>query len=92
MGISDAGSVGTTIRNVSVIDAARGLQLAKEPVNAGIPATSMMTTNTLVAGFQSVAFFAGGETVWMFDHCAAVGGYPSAANVFNPDDPDASRR
>jgi hypothetical protein len=86
LGISDAGSVGTKIDKVSVIDAARGVSVIKEPQNFAIPA-SMATTNTLVSGFQSVAFFADVNLKsWDFAHCAVAGGYDATLD-FEPDDP-----
>jgi hypothetical protein len=87
VGVSDAGSVGTHIDQLSTINAARGVAISKEPQNGGLLA-SATTTNTLVAGFQSVAFGAAFEATWGFDHCAASGGYDQAADyVTNPVDP-----
>ena len=84
IGVSDAGSVATTIDAFSVIGAARGVALIRELQNKGVQATSA-TSNLLVTKFQSVAFEAGDESDWKCDHCAALGGYPTAA-IFRPDD------
>jgi hypothetical protein len=82
-GISDAGSVRTGIRGLSVINAARGVALVKEPQNAGLQATAD-TINALVVGFQAVAFQEDGEFKWSFDHCATVGGNSSMADYVPP--------
>jgi hypothetical protein len=83
-GVSDAGSVDTRIHELSVINAARGVALVKEPQNAGLQATSM-TTNALVVGFQAVAFQAGGETGWSWSNCATMGGNTSMADYVPPE-------
>jgi hypothetical protein len=88
MGISDAGSVETHIHDVSIIRAARGISLSEEPQNQAVPTSSLTTTNTLVADFQSTAFAVAiaSEMTWGFDHCAAAGGYTVTAD-YAPDDP-----
>jgi hypothetical protein len=88
MGISDAGSVETRIHDVSIIRAARGISLSEEPQNQAVPSSSLTTTNTLVADFQSTAFAVAiaSEMTWGFDHCAAAGGYTVTAE-YAPDDP-----
>jgi hypothetical protein len=85
LGVSDAGSVGTRIHELSIIDAARGESISKEPQNKALQAGST-TINTLVAGYQSVAFYQAGQMTWGFDHCAAVGGYDPTTS-YEPDDP-----
>jgi hypothetical protein len=87
MGISDAGSEGTHIHEVSVLGAARGISLDREPQNNAVPTSAKTTTNTLVAQFQSTAFFANTNLIagWGFDHCDAAGGYPGGS-PYAPDD------
>jgi hypothetical protein len=85
IGVWDAGSVNTRIHELSIIDTARGVALIREPQNIGLQATAT-AVNTLVAGFQSVAFAAMDQMQWGFDHCDAAGGYAAAAN-YVPDDP-----
>jgi hypothetical protein len=85
LGVSDAGSVGTRIHELTIIDAARGESISKEPQNNALQATSQ-TFNTLVTGYQSVAFYQAGQMTWGFDHCAASVGY-DPATAYEPDDP-----
>jgi hypothetical protein len=86
MGVSDAGSVGTLVNQLSIIDSARGVFISKEPQNNAIsPMTTV--TNTLVFGYQSVGFQAPtGQPNWIVSHCEAKGGYQTGTD-FNPDDP-----
>ncbi|HEX4404024.1 MAG TPA: hypothetical protein VH560_04300, partial [Polyangia bacterium] len=72
-GVSSAGAVMTTFDQISVINAANGLIIRKEPQNAGLTSTSR-TTNSLVSNFQAVAFDSENEAA-SFDHCATSGGY-----------------
>jgi hypothetical protein len=80
-GISSAGAVGTTINQLTVIDAANGVRIIKEPQNAGVTSTSM-TTNSLVTGFQAEAFEVFEEDQWSFDHCATDATGAHAMNNF----------
>jgi hypothetical protein len=82
-GISSAGAIHTVIQEVSVINAANGLRLAKEPQNAGLQSTSA-TSNTF-ADVQDVAFYDDGEATWSFDDCAAVSANPPDHD-YQPDD------
>jgi len=84
-GISSAGAENTVIAEVSVIDAANGVSLHREPQNAGFSSTSK-TTNSLVANFQAVAFDAMSETMYSFDHCSTSGGYNPSAEDYVPGD------
>jgi hypothetical protein len=83
LGVSDAGSVDTKINQMTILQAARSIQLKRERQNAGTTATSSVT-NTLMMGFQSTAFEVLDEASWGCDHCAAVGGYAAAA-IWAPD-------
>jgi hypothetical protein len=85
LGVSDAGSVGTSIVQLSIIDAARGVYVSKELPNNAIAANATVT-NTLVAGFQSVGFFTSGQAQWAVSHCDITGGY-DPATTYEPDDP-----
>ena len=55
IGVSDAGSVGTKLERMSIINTARGVELKREPQNVGLQ-TSDLASNMLFDGFQSVAF------------------------------------
>ena len=84
-GISSAGAVNTAIDEVSVINAANGFIIRKEPQNMGLTSTSK-TTNSLVANFQAVAFDGEGESTYSFDHCATSGGYNPGMEDYVPGD------
>ena len=79
-GISSAGAVMTTFDQITVINAANGVIIRKEPQNVGVMSTSR-TTNSLVANFQAVAFDSENETTASFDHCATSGGYTPNSNM-----------
>jgi hypothetical protein len=83
-GVSDAGSVATTLSKLSTINAARGVVLQREMQNLGLQASDH-ASNMLFDGFQSVAFAATDQMMWGCDHCAAVGGY-TPADDYEPDD------
>ena len=84
IGIYDAGSVGTRVDEVSIIQAARGVYLWKDMHNAAIPATCFVR-DTLALDYQSVAFSAGGnQMTWQFDQCDASGGY-DPTQAYEPD-------
>ncbi len=68
-GISSAGAFNTKIDALTVIGAANGVRIIKEPQNAGVTSTSA-TTNALVLGFQAEAFEVSEEEQWSFDHWA----------------------
>lgn len=84
LGVSDAGSVDTKINQMTILESRRSIQLKRERENAGTTATSSVT-NTLMMGFQAVAFEVLDEATWGCDHCAAVGGYSPDA-TWAPDD------
>jgi hypothetical protein len=84
IGVYDLGSVGTRVEQLSIIDAARGVYLWKDPRNAAITAACSVR-DTLALGFQSVAFSGDDKISWTFDHCAASGGY-DPAYYYEPDD------
>jgi hypothetical protein len=85
LGVSDAGSVGTKLERMSIINAARGVELKREPQNVGLQ-TSDLASNMLFDGFQSVAFAESDEMQWGCDHCVTAGGY-DPADFYAPDDP-----
>ena len=86
VGVSSAGAINTQIHQLSVINAANGVLLVKEPQNQGVPSTTF-TYDTLVASFQGIAFKDVGDMAWSFVNCA-----PWAPNVdpvkyyFQPND------
>ena len=80
-GISSAGAVGTIINELTVIDAANGVRIIREPQNAGVSSTSA-TTSSLVTGFQAEAFEIFQESSWSFDHCATDATGTLTANNF----------
>jgi hypothetical protein len=85
-GVFDAGSVGTKMSGLTIIDAARGIALQRDPKNKAIAQLSSTVANSFIGGFQSVAFFVSTDWGSGFgcDHCAAQGGYdPTLA--FEPD-------
>jgi len=78
-GVSSAGAIQTVIDQVSVINAANGVSVAREPQNMGF-ASSSRTTNSLVSNFQAVGFSSVSESMYSFDHCATSGGYTPNMN------------
>lgn len=92
IGVYSAGAINTQIRQLSVINAANGVLLNKEPQNVGLQPTTFVY-DSLVAGFQNVAFrvATGSDTMWTFDRCAVDGGLgpkywfqPEGVNVSMP--------
>jgi hypothetical protein len=84
MGVYDAGSVGTLVNEVSIIQAARGVYIFKDPLNAAIQA-SCTVRDTLALDYQSVAFAGGpNQPTWQFDQCDASGGY-DPTQAYEPD-------
>jgi hypothetical protein len=85
LGVDDAGSVGTTMSRLSIIEALRGVVVGREPLNKFIPAATMITS-TLVSGFQSVGFFMDPMAgTWSISHCDSNGGY-LPTGPYQPDD------
>ena len=87
LGVSDAGSIGTKIDKVSILEALRGVLVSREPQNAGL-APTFTATSTLVSRFQSVGFFVSdSEMTWSISHCDVAGGYSSTGlYLYQPDD------
>jgi hypothetical protein len=69
-GFSVDAAPSTRVDNVTAVDVQDGLQLKREPSNAGIE-FSASAARSLVRGYSGVAFSAAGVGDWSFGQCAA---------------------